>query len=97
MNIKKILLTALSISLLTPTASSYVATEKDSPASRDMEFKRYLEESVEEAKRQIEVVEYLLTYTQKTVEKVRDKLIYMIGVQKLNIELAEDLLEIIYG
>ncbi|WP_154649909.1 hypothetical protein [Anaerococcus provencensis] len=27
MNIKKILLTALSISLLTPTASSYVATE----------------------------------------------------------------------
>lgn len=62
-----------------------------------MEFKRYLEESVEEAKRQIEVVEYLLTYTPKTVEKVRDKLIYMIGVQKLNIELAEDLLEIIYG
>lgn len=97
MNIKKILLTALSISLLTPTASSYVATEKDSSASRDMEFKRYLEESVEEAKRQIEVVEYLLTYTPKTVEKVRDKLIYMIGVQKLNIELAEDLLEIIYG
>ena len=96
MKIKKILLVALSISLLTPTASSFAATEKDSPASRDMEFKRYLEESVEEAKRQIEAVEYLLAFTPKTVERVRDKLIYLIEVQKLNIELAEDLFEIIY-